>query len=426
MYATAVGPDGKFLYREVAVVVGRQNGKTTFTKPLIVARLKGGRRILHIAQVRRLPREMWEQVAAVIEETAEDLLPRRRGKIIWPRRQAGAEEISLTNDGSYRIAAAINGSARGLSGDDLIIDELREMETWEALNSANPALRFSDDPQTIYLSNTGTDDSVVLNSLRDRAGEDPSLAYLEWSADPDYAPDDRRGWIQANPSVGHYPQVLRDLEKDYLAAKLGGNLAGFETEALCRWVKTMRPALVSADEWTACRIDELPRPTRQHMAVSMDPAGTRASAAVAWLGSDDICYLTLPLDVTGRPINTSVTGRELRDIANERRVPKVGFDPMTDAELAKYFKVPKSIAAQEFANATSEFVTRVQSGRLRWYDAEAVGTDLTWTSRKDNDERGSFQAVRANDDRPITASLAAIRAVWLASGPRKSGVARIY
>jgi phage terminase large subunit-like protein len=418
-YITALGPDDKWLYREVAVVVGRQNGKTTLTKPLIVARLKAGRHIMHIAQVRELPRIMFEAIADALEAFPE-LFPRRRGKIIWPRRGAGSESIVLTNGGSYRIAAAVSGSARGHSIDDLIIDELREMESFEVVNSAKPAQRFSENPQTIYLSNAGTDDSVVLNSLRERADGDPSLAYLEWSADPDYDPGDRRGWVQANPSIGHYPQVLRDLEKDYVAAKLGGNMAGFETEALCRWVRTMRPALVDADAWQACKIASVPRARRQHLAVSMDPDGARASAAIAWLGDDDICYLTVISDVEGGRINTSVIGRELRDIAASRHIAKVGYDPMTDAELAKYFKVAKSISGNEFSNATSNFVTRVQSGRLRWIDADSVGTDLTWTSRKENDETGSYQAVRANDDRPITAALAAIRATWLASGLRPS------
>ena len=42
----------------------------------------------------------------------------------------------------------------------------------------------SADPQLVYLSNAGTDESVVLNHVRDRAADDPRLAYLEWSAAP--------------------------------------------------------------------------------------------------------------------------------------------------------------------------------------------------------------------------------------------------
>jgi hypothetical protein len=422
-YLTATDAQGNYLFRDVAVVVGRQNGKTTLLKALIVQRLLEGRKVMHIAQVRELPRIMFETIADALEASDSDLFPRRRGKVIWPRRGAGSESIVLTNGGTYRIAAAVTGSARGHTIDDLLIDELREMESFDVINAAKPAQRFSENPQTIYLSNAGTDDSVVLNSLRLRGEEgDTSLAYLEWSADPDYDPGDVRGWVQANPSIGHFPQVLRDLEKDYTAAKLGGNMAGFETEALCRWVKTMRPALVASDEWNACEAGKVPAGThRTFYAVSMDPDGSRACIASAWLGPDDICYVSLVEDVRGDPISTA-------DLGNAWRVAhrgKVAFDPMTDRELAKFFKNNKSVTGGEFANATSNFVARVKAGTIRWTDAAAVGEDLAWTSRKENDETGSFQAVRANDDRPIPAALAAIRAVWLATGIRPASL-RVY
>lgn len=423
-YLTAKDADDRWLYRDVAVVVGRQNGKTTLTKPLIVQRLRAGRRVMHIAQVRELPRIMFEAIADALEASDSDLFPRRRGKIIWPRRGAGSESIVLTNGGTYRIAAAITGSARGHSIDDLLIDELREMESFDVINSAKPAQRFSDDPQTIYLSNAGTDDSVVLNSLRTRAeAGDPSLAYLEWSADPDFDAGDPRGWVQANPSIGHFPQVLRDLEKDYVAAKLAGNMAGFETEALCRWVKTMRPALVTLDEWNACEATgPAPKARKTHYAVSMDPDGKRASLAAAWLGADDVCYLSVVEDITGDPISTSGVGQSWRGVAS---VGMVAFDPMTDAELAKFFRKSKAVSGPTFANACGNFVRQVTEGKLRWVDAGSVAEDLSWTARKENDETGSFQAVRANDDRPITAALAAIRAVWLATGLRPA-TPRIY
>lgn len=425
-YLTAFDADARHVYREVAIVVSRQQGKTTLTKPIIVERLKAGRHIMHLAQVRELPRIMFEAIADALEESDADLFPRRRGKIIWPRRGSGSESIVLTNGGTYRIAAAMTGGTRGHSIDDLLIDELREMNSFDVINAAKPAQRFSDDPQTIYLSNAGTDDSVVLNSLRTRGeASDPSLAYLEWSADPDYAPDDRRGWVQANPAIGHYPQVLRDLETDYTAAVLGGNLAGFETESLCRWVPTMRPPLVEDERWQAARVAEAPRGRRVHLAVSLDPAATRASIAAAWLGDDGLCYLTLVADATGHPLDVAKFGERVRREATARRVPRVGYDPMTDAELAKFVRTSKSITGAEFGNATANFVTQLESDRLRWVAAETVGADLLWTSRKENDERGTFQAVRANDDRPITAALAAIRAVWLATGLRPSRP-RIY
>ena len=428
-YLTALDADDLWAYREVAIVVGRQNGKTTLTKPLVLQRLLMGRRIMHIAQVRELPRIMFEALADAIEETSPGLLPRRRGKIIWPRRGAGSESIVLTNGGEYRIASAITG-ARGFSFDDLLIDELREMDSFDVINAAKPAQRFSPNAQTIYLSNAGTDDSVILNSLRTRGEEgDPNLAYLEWSADPMYRADDVAGWLQANPAIGHYPQVLRDLEKDYLAAKLAGNLAGFETEALCRWVPTMRERLVDEAAWMVCK-GVLPKmPRRVSMAVSMDPQGSRASAAVAWQEPEGVIALRLLYDVTGDPIDSARLGMDMKTRATKIGATDVGFDPMTDAELAKFFPKTQAISGQKWTNASAQFVNLVKAGRIRWDAADAVADDLMWTSRKLHEasetQAGTFEAVRSKDDRPITAALAAIRAIWLASGP-KTAKPRIY
>jgi hypothetical protein len=414
-YLTARGPDDTWLFREVAVVVARQNGKTTLTQPLIVQRLRAGRRIMHIAQVRELPRIMFEVIADALEAEP-DLFPRRRGKIIWPRRGAGSESIVLTNGATYRIASAISGG-RGFSFDDLLIDELREMDTFDVVNAAKPAQRFSKDPQTIYLSNAGTSASVILNSLRARSGNDPSLAYLEWSASREYQRDDIRGWLQADPAIGHYPQVLADLEKDYRAAKLGGNMTGFETESLCWWVTSTDPPVASEADWLAARA-ELGIARRPCMAISMDPSGRRASAVIAWRRTDlDDIGVRLVAEVEGDPIEVERFGPDLRSLARDLGVQAVGFASATDADLARYFPKAKALDGKWWAVASGAFVDRLASGRLHWDDAAEIGSDLGWTVRK-SAPGGSWQAAKASDDRPITAVQAAIRAVWLASGPR--------
>lgn len=418
-YIEATGPGGRHLYREVCVLAARQQGKTTLMKPVIIQRLRAGLKVMHIAQTRELPREMFGVIADAIAETDEDLLPRRRGKIIWPRYGSGQEEIVLTNGGSYRIAAASRGGARGHATDLVVIDELREMESNDVMAAAEPTLTMSQDPQIIYLSNAGHDESVVLNAVRDRAGKDVDLAYLEWSASPDRQADDRDGWAEANPALGYYPSVLRTLESAYRKAQLSGNLAIFETEHLCRWVKTMRERLVDEYAWKLCAADEpLGAPRRPFMAVSMAPGGSRASAAIAWKRDDDTIGLRLVFDVAGPIENIDALGKDMADTSLRLGVPMVGFDPLTDVALSKHFRKSLAISGPKYANATDHFVTIVKANRLRWDDAAQIADDLVWTARKENDESGSYQAVRANDDRPITAALAAIRAVWLASGPK--------
>ncbi len=414
-YLTATGTDGGHAFREVCIVVARQNGKTELMRPLIIDALKQGKRILHIAQTRELPRLMFSSIAETLDPKLFRQRRNRGGKSVpvWPRFAAGTEEIILANGGRYKIAAASRGGARGLTNDLVIIDELREMETDDVIAAAEPTLATSSDPQMVYLSNAGTEQSVVLNTVRMRAGDDPSLAYLEWSAAPERMAEDRSAWHEANPALGY------TLSEEYLANKLRSHtLAGtksiFETEHLCRWVVTMRERLVDEYAWLACE-GELEKPSRPYMAVAMDPSGTRASAAAAWQQSDGTVGLQVLFDVTGRPVDTDVLGQEVRERAQKLGARSVGFDPMTDRELAKFLPKTKPISGAEFDNASSRFELIVKAGRLRWQDAEGVTGDLTFTAKKQHDG-ARFTAVRANDERPITAALAAIRAVWMASG----------
>jgi hypothetical protein len=409
MYATATGPEGRYLYREFAAIVARQNGKTTFSKPLVISRLLAGRRIMHIAQVRELPRIMFEAIADAIEEMNPDLLPRRRGKVIYPRRGAGSESIVLTNGGQYRIAAAIMGG-RGFSFDDLLIDELREMTRFDVINAAKPAQRFSENPQTIYLSNMGTDDSVILNSLTLRAGLDPSLAYLEWSADPDYATGDVRGWYQANPSIGHYPQVLRDLEQDYTAALLAGNLAGFEMESLCRKVPTARELAVSAADWAACHV---PRPLDglegpYALAVDIHPGWERASIAVAGVRDDGRVAVELYRD-----LRDGLTAERI--IAEVKAFPdpvvSVVYEGISgglasfrrDAEMSGIPWV--ELKPHDVMRACMDVTEMIQSAKLA-VDDPLLDAQIAWTARRPVGPDGGFRFSRSESAGPIDAVMA--------------------
>lgn len=422
-YIEALGPGDRHLYREVAVIMSRQNGKTELLIPVIVKRLIEGRRIMHTAQDRALPRETFYRVADVMYQHHPELFGSRNGRRSRPRYANGQEEIRLTNGGIYSIVAPSRSGARGPSRDLVIVDEVREMDTWDFIAAAKPTLTVSPDGQMLYLSNAGEEDSVVLNALRNRRDEDPDLAYLEWSASPERDADDPIGWAEANPALGHEPDgmgsVLATLESAYRTAKLDGTLGIFETEHLTRWVPSLRETLVDAAAWADCRAEPVAA-VAPVMGVSLDPDRRRVSAAIAWHRDDGGIGLETVADLSAEVIDTDEVGKQLRDIAAARGVRRVAYDPLTDGELAKYFRKPEPVTGQKFANASSQFAGLVAARALRWQHAETVGSDLTWTARKLDTETGRFDAVRANDDRPIPAALAAIRAVWLASGLRLS------
>jgi phage terminase large subunit-like protein len=276
-----------------------------------------------------------------------------------------------------------------------------------------PTITARRNAQIIYLSNAGDEDSVVLNDLRRRKDSDKRLAYLEWSAAEDRPLDDREGWAEANPALG--VTISEETLEGWLASRPP---ASFETEHLCRWVISTRPRLVSEIAWQHCRGPVEPS-RRPMLAISMDPSGTRASAVIAWQQSDGTVALRVVADVTGSPIDVDLLGPELRQAALRLGATSIAFDPWTDADLARHFKTAKPLAGRDYANASENFVRVIESGRLRWDDADQVTHDLAWTARKPH-ENGAWQAVKAKEDRPITAAFAAIRAVWLASGPKAS------
>jgi hypothetical protein len=214
--------------------------------------------------------------------------------------------------------------------------------------------------------------------------------------------------------------LLDVLARQYRSHKLAGSLAHFETENLCRWVTTLRERLVDDTAWAKCR-DDVGKPTRPAIGVAMDPDGRRATIALAWMEGSRVA-IEVVADVHGDPIDTAALGEQVKALA-QKHVARVGYDAHTDGQLAKYVRKGhgENVTGQKAAGASAEFARLVSASSIAYQNADAVTDDLTWTVRRVEGPDGSFQAVHAKDDRPITASLAAIRAVWLASMPATAG-----
>lgn len=409
-YLQAMGTGGRWLYPEVAVIMSRQNGKSEELLPLIKARIDAGRRVLHTAQNRTLPREVFVRLAQHYvgrEETLE------------VRYANGQEVIRLAGGGRYTLVAP-RPSARGFGVDDVIIDEVREAHDFALVAAIRPTLTASKNPQIVYLSNAGDEESVVLNDLKRRGERSSRLCYLEWSASPERAVDSLEGWQEANPALGRTIRLETLLDNFNSLPP-----AVFETEHLCRWVVSMLPRLVSAASWEGCA-GELPRQVRPAMGVSLDASGSRAAAAIAWRLTDGRIGLREVAAVSGEPIDTDRLGADLYGLSLRLGVLEHGYDDLTDRQLAAYLqgrgkrKRARAVISKEFANACELFVRLVESGQLVWEDAGNVGADLAFATRHPLGQ-GAWVAIKAKEERPIVSLLAAVRAVWLASGPALSG-----
>jgi hypothetical protein len=421
-YITALAPGVGWLYREVATVAARQNGKTSIMKPLIVGRLLAGHRIVHAAQDLKLPREMHEEIATLIEEDYPEYLPKRRGV----KYGVGQESIHLNTGGLYRVVSNSRSGARGAPNDLVLVDEVLELTNMDFVAAAIPSTVARPWGQIVYFSNAGTTASSVLMWLRERADNDPALAYLEWSAEPDLPADELKGWLQANPAIGHNPVLLENLSSYYQSHLAGGTLDVWEREHLCRQTLARYQSIVTAEEWSTQEFVDAVEPSRPCLGVKMDISGERASAVIAWQEGDGRTGLEVIADVEGHPIDIDRFGPDLQKIATQKRVSFTGFDPYTDTDLAQHLRRAKPLMGRDYANASEKFVRLVAGRQFRVHDENGIlATDLAATIPRAT-SGGAYVAIKASPETTNTAAEAAIRAVWLASAPRPIGEARIY
>lgn len=421
-YMTALGPMGNWLYRRVATVASRQNGKTEIIKPRVLLGFKLNRKMLHIAQDRARPRR---STFEPLVEFLDDPSNREEYGVRKVREANGQEEILCSGGGMYTIAAPRSGSARGGTFDDVFIDEAREFEDYDVDAIIRPTILARPNAQIMYFSNAGHANSVILNDLRARRDEDRSLAYLEWSAPPELDRMDPRAWAYGNPALG--TTITLEALAEFAATMQPEN---FDTEQLCRWVASMHERLIRPEEWLVQEFTALGRPVRPVMGIKTDLGQMRASAVVAWQLPDGRIALEVVANVTGDlearlPIDPNYFGPLLVAKAAEYGVQMVYYDPITDGDLARFFRRTEKVIGQRYVQATLGFENRAKT-RSFVVDDEAgiIGADLARTVKHPS-IHGSYVAGKAVPDEPNTAAEAAILATWFASAPVSTKPARI-
>lgn len=204
--------DGRWSAFEVALIVSRQNGKGAVfeARELAGLFLFGEQMIIHTAHEFKTGQEAFRRILSLVENT-DDL--RRRVKHV--RTSHGEEGIELLGGQRLRFLARSGGSGRGFSGDCVIMDEAMILGD-AAMGALLPTMAARPNPQLWYGASAGIGAlSTQLAHVRRRGveGDDPSLAFFEWSIDPHVTecsmdcaehddPADPKSWAKANPGFG--------------------------------------------------------------------------------------------------------------------------------------------------------------------------------------------------------------------------------
>ncbi|CAN7241198.1 hypothetical protein LJR045_000976 [Microbacterium sp. LjRoot45] len=275
--------DGSLRFRTVLVLVARQNGKSTLAQVLTIWLLFvwGWPLALGTAQDLDVAEALWEEVVDIVHEDEE-----LRSLVAGVTKVNGKKSLNLTSGSKYKVKAANRRAGRGLSGNLVLLDELREHQSWDAWGAITKTTMARAEALILALSNAGDVTSRVLRYLRlmaHRALGDPdgiaaaeesnssaptsfdlesmedfdepfaddelddyddegelaledleqdedTLLILEWSAPPGCDRRDRVGWSWANPSRNY---TISD--RTIASAMRTDPEWVFRTEVLCQW-----------------------------------------------------------------------------------------------------------------------------------------------------------------------------------------------
>lgn len=285
-----------FRFRTVLTLVARQNGKTSLSKVIAAFFLFAlcVRLVIGTSTNLEAAEEVWEGVVDIAQES-----PDLSGYVERVYRSAGNKTLALTGGGRYKVATANRRGGRGKSGDLVLLDELREHQTWDAYDAVSNTTMARPNGIVWCISNAGDASSCVLRFLRTQAHMalgDPDGICADYADERDMEPDDTLGifewscapetdcmsvdaWAQANPALGYGLLTLRALKS---ASKKPH--ASFLTENLCQWVTTRHDSMFPEGAWEA-GIDASSRIAEDSPVVyGVDVSADRQHASIAVVG----------------------------------------------------------------------------------------------------------------------------------------------
>lgn len=264
LHALELNEDFSYRFRIIVVEVARQSGKSLVMVILALWHIfaKGSRQVIATAQDLANAERAW--ALGVEYAQSDDELNELIEKITLAHPKVLAVRCpSIDKTCEYRVGSSSRRSIRGFSGDLILLDELREHQTWDSWAAVVNTMNARPNAQAWAFSNAGDALSIVLKYLRTSAhqslgwpdgdadadilGETDAdvadleddgdvIGWFEWSAAPTAKRTDRDAWAQANPSLNHVEVIANCVTEKTLASNLRtqpGHV--FDQECMCRF-----------------------------------------------------------------------------------------------------------------------------------------------------------------------------------------------
>lgn len=317
--ALELNEDGTYRFRKIFVIVGRQNGKTTLLTVLALWWLFMDAEsfpehlaakdflILGTAQNLDIAEEAWDAALKRCdpfpdEDDAELVVGDLAVETRRPVKTNGKKSLRLRNKAAYEPRAASRMGGRGKSAARVIMDEMREQQTWDVWGSVSKTKNAIFNSQLWGISSAGDVKSIVLSTLRTGAiktireyeayvetgiqsleefanTHDIATALFEWSAPEKCKLLDIDAILQSNPSVGYKAMFFESIWSDLLGDEPDSVK---RTEILCDWVTSRSEPFLDGEAWAECADG----PVVDEQGIVTDPGSQIADDSRMVLGVD--------------------------------------------------------------------------------------------------------------------------------------------
>lgn len=425
-------PDGKWAAFEVGLVVPRQNGKGAILEARELAGLflLGERLLIHSAHQFDTSLEAFRRLLTLIESTPD--LDRRVKRV---SNAHGKEGIELLNGQRIRFRARTKGGGRGFTSDCLIYDEAMDLPKF-AQSATLPTLSARPNPQVWYAGSAVDQNvhehGVVFSRIRERGmtGDDPSLAYFEWSVPEPLTDVDERvatdpwSWAIANPGLGiristeHVESEQRSMDhRGFAAERLGAG----------DWPATsdLGVQVIDPQEWAA--LIDLDSQLEDPVSFAFDVTPSRSHAAIGVAGkrSDGLFHV----EVVDHRKGVGWVADRLAELV-ERHAPNgVVCDTGGPAgslltELEDLGVEVEPVNAKEYAQGCGLFFDVADQGKLRHGGTRELAAALQGAKQRSLGDAWAWSRKSSSVD--ISPLVACTLALHRSSKPAVRGKAAVF
>lgn len=404
--------DGSYASDTVVLSIPRQVGKTFLLGAIVFALclINPGMTVIWTAHHTRTSDETFGSMRSLAAR------PRVKKHIARVRAANGQQGIHFVNGSRILFGAREMGFGRGFSGVDVVMFDEAQILTESAVDDILATTNQASTGNPLILM-AGTpprpkDPGEVFRNRRAEAIDAGSgvgdTLYIEFSADDDADPTDRKQWAKANPS---YPHRTPAKAIQRLLKHLG--LASFRREALGVWDAISKASpLLTADEWDANLAQPPMRgPVAYGVRFSVD--GSKMALAVAVECEDSSAFAEV-LDYGSTSMGIAGVAAWLTERAND--ADSIVIDGKSNAGLltealrdagipARRIKRP---TADDVVTASGRLVELVRMGRLKHAGQPGLRLAATNAVKRDIGNLGGWGFAAPSSDEIYVPALEAV------------------